>query len=98
MKGPITVARKLHKGLVAIPFPNLPMPRRRREITAPAVVQVKELAISVPQPVVKSRISGPPVIEDVAYETPAHVSEDEKPVKDMKDYIVESIDYGDYGD
>lgn len=101
IKGPVTVNQKPHKGLVTIPFPELPMPVKLKA----GPVRVKEVEIPVqppppppPPPVVKAAppakvVSKEAKEEEVEYPAapPVQVEKEEK--KDMTNYVVEPVEW-----
>lgn len=98
------VTRKLHKGLVGIPYPDLPLPKRFQTKTVKAndqpAPQVQEVE-PPPQPEAKLEVK-PKIIpdghhvEEVAYEHPTLHIDNEQRVKDMKSHVIEDLDYNEY--
>ena len=98
------VHRKLHKGLVAIPFPDLPMPEkvaRPQPIRRPLEKQIQPDK----QPVIP-RVSDKPVrspnisVEDFVIPSDAGNIvdvDDTGRVKDNGKFMIEDMDYDDYG-
>lgn len=104
-RGPVTVNQKLHRGLVSIPFPDLPMPVKRKPLpqakpssgppTAPIVAVVPILPVQeiklIPEVKSKPQSNGPAQIEEIEYLPSEAITEivDEESVKDRGTYVEE---------
>lgn len=94
--GPVTVNRKLHRGLVSIPFPDLPLPPKRAKpqlLQLPPEPIVAKIIAQEPQPVVTPKpklVVGAPKVEEVSYPLPpATITDDVERIKDMGTYLEE---------
>ncbi len=101
---PASIKRQIHKGLVKIPFPDLPRPAKRRQILTPLAANKPPMALPLPKPTPKQSINNQftdlHISEADAGDYPSQISnemtQDESKTKDHGDHISTGLDSDDY--